>query len=396
MSNIDKRKNTKRVQFKDAEGKPLANTEVKYSLKRHEFLFGCNAFDVLKTVNSLGPEEAAKQDRVQKFLDVFNFATLPFYWGGFEPEEGKPNTANLMHGAKFLQSKDVLVKGHPLCWHTGCANWLLSYDNDTILQKQIARIHRECEGFAGVIDMWDAINEVVIMPIFDRYDNAITRLCKEHGQVGLVKKIFDACHEANPKATFLINDFNMSPAYEKLIEDCLNAGVKIDAIGLQSHQHQGYWGMEKLEDVLTRFERFGLPINFTENTFVSGELVPAHLDDLNDYEYKDDASTPEGEAQQAEWIKEFYTAIFENHPQVTALTNWDFGDGAWLNAPSGLVRRDGSAKPSYYALHDLVNKKWHSEGTVKTDSDGYAEVCGFKGSYDWCVNGTDKAGKFDL
>ncbi|WP_413083694.1 endo-1,4-beta-xylanase [Treponema sp.] len=41
--------------------------------------------------------------------------------------------------------------------------------------------------------------------------------------------------ESNINATFLLNDFNMSPAYEKLIEECLNAGVKIDCIGLQSH-----------------------------------------------------------------------------------------------------------------------------------------------------------------
>lgn len=25
-------------------------------------------------------------------------------------------------------------------------------------------------------------------------------------------------------------------------------------------------------------------------------------------------------------MEEFYTQIFENHPQVTAITNWDFND----------------------------------------------------------------------
>lgn len=242
--------------------------------------------------------------------------------------------------------------------------------------------------------MWDAINEVVIMPVFDRYDNAVTRLCKEHGQVGLVKKIFDAAKESNTNATFLLNDFNMSPAYEKLIEECLNAGVKIDCIGLQSHQHQGYWGLEKLKDVLKRFERFGLPINFTENTFVSGKLVPPELDDLNDFKYEDDASTPEGEQQQSEWIEEFYTQIFENHPQVTAITNWDFNDGAWLNAPSGLIRRDGTVKPAYYTLKKLIKEKWTTKGTVKTDNNGYAEIEGFKGMYQWTSNNVN--GTFDL
>ena len=59
------------------------------------------------------------------------------------------------------------VKGHPLCWHTVCADWLMKYDNETILKKQLERIDREVLGFKGIIDMWDVINEVVIMPIFN-------------------------------------------------------------------------------------------------------------------------------------------------------------------------------------------------------------------------------------
>ena len=58
------------------------------------------------------------------------------------------------------------------------------------------RITREVTDFRGVIDMWDAINEVVIMPIFDKYDNAITRICKDFGRVGLIKRVFAQAKEA--------------------------------------------------------------------------------------------------------------------------------------------------------------------------------------------------------
>ena len=115
---------------------------------------------------------------------------------------------------------------------------------------------------------------------------------------------------------------------------------------------------------------------------------------MNDFRYDDDASTPQGEQQQAEWIEEFYTAIFENHPQVTAITNWDFNDGAWLNAPSGLVRRDGSVKPAYYTLQKLIKEKWTTKGTVTTDSNGYAQIIGFKGEYQW--NNSVDSGLFTL
>ena len=83
------------------------------------------------------------------------------------------------------------------------------------------------------------------MPVFDRYDNGITRLCKKMGRIPLIRAMFDTARSTNPKVTLLLNDFDVSPAYDILVEGCLEAGVKIDVIGIQSHMHQGYWGPEK-------------------------------------------------------------------------------------------------------------------------------------------------------
>lgn len=386
MNRIEERKGRTLVTV-TKDGAVLADTQLKLKQTNHEFLFGCGAFDFvgkakLESDSNSNPAVLAKSQEVtDKWLKVFNYGTLPFYWGPFEPKEGEPETKSRMDAAKYLKSKGKAIKGHPLCWHTACADWLLKYDNKTILEKQLGRIQREVEGFKGIIDKWDVINEVVIMPVFDRYDNAITRLCKELGQVGIVKTMFDQCIKYNPEGTFLLNDFNMSDKYAELIERCLDAGVRIDTIGLQSHQHQGYWGREKLEEVLTRFEKFGIPIHFTENTLVSGPLIPEHIVDLNDWHYNDDDSKPEFEARQAEQMTEMLRILFEEHPLVQAMTIWDFMDGMWLNAPSGVLRRDGSEKPVYTELDKLINKEWHTEETVKTDASGKVEVCGFKGSY---------------
>lgn len=401
MSNLESRKAQSRVQFLDKDNKPLKNAKINVKLTNHEFLFGYGAFDFLSYVqaDSFNPEKIPEKirklegidanfnakdffgNRVNKWLEIFNYGTLPFYWGGFEPEEGNPNTENLKKAAKFMKDHNVRAKGHPLCWHTGCAEWLLKYDNKTILEKQLGRIEREVGGFKGLIDMWDVINEVVIMPVFDRYDNAITRLCKEHGQVGLVKKVFDQAVKFNPDGTFLINDFNMSPKYAELIRDCLDAGVPITAIGLQSHQHQGYWGKDKIEEVLERFEQFKLPIHFTENTITSGPIIPPEITDLNDWHFEDNCSTPELEERQKNQLEEWYRTIFENHPLVKAITGWDFTDGMWLNAPSGILHKDGSEKPAYKMLKHLIKEEWTTNEQIKTDENGFAVVKGFKGEY---------------
>ena len=374
---ISHRQFTKKIQFRDAQGEPLANRSIHIEQTNHSFLFGCGAFDFLPYI-ATGSDEHKKL--TESWLDIFNYGTLPFYWGNYEKVEGKTEKDLLMKTAGYLQEKNVKVKGHPLCWHTVCADWLMKYDNETILKKQLDRIEREVTGFKGVIDMWDVINEVVIMPIFDKYDNAITRICKEKGRVGLIKEVFAKAHECNPKATLLLNDFNTSINYEILIDGCLNAGVPISAIGIQSHQHQGYWGKEKLEEVLGRFETFGLPIHFTENTLISGDLMPAYIEDFNDWQVDEWPSTPEGEERQAKEIEEMYRTLFA-HPLVEAITTWDFRDGAWLGAPSGFVHKDGSQKPSYKMLRNLVKDEWWTNKVVITDENGFATIDGFKGDY---------------
>ena len=381
MEQLYHRKGTACLQILNPDGAPARSSSVKVDQVSHQFLFGCGAFDAVELMKEQDEEHCGfLRERMDKWLKLFNYGTLPFYWGCYEPVQGKTAFEETMEAARWLRGKGVQVKGHPLCWHTACASWLMQYSNQEILQRQIKRIHRDVTAYKGVIDMWDVINEVVIMPVFDKYDNAITRICNELGRVPLVKKVFEAAKECNPEAVLLINDFNTSAAYERLLEDLLEAGVPIGAIGIQSHQHQGYWGLEKLQDVLERYSRFGLPIHFTENTLISGEIMPDYIVDLNDWQVDSWPSTPEGEERQAREIAEMYTTLF-HHPLVEAITTWDFNDGCWLKAPSGVVREDNSEKPAYHALMELIHGAWETHETITTDEEGYLRFTGFKGSY---------------
>jgi endo-1,4-beta-xylanase len=63
-----------------------------------------------------------------------------------------------------------------------------------------ARITRDVTDFAGVIDLWDAINEAVILPVFTAEENAVTYLAKTKGRVGMVKLAVETARAANPNA----------------------------------------------------------------------------------------------------------------------------------------------------------------------------------------------------
>lgn len=369
-------------------GAPLVHQDVIVEQKRHRFLFGTNwGESTLAVVNGEldGKAKELAELRNEHFLCLFNQATLPFYWVHFESERGNPQTKRLRTLAQWYVEHGCTVKGHPLCWHTLAPEWLLSLSNREILKARLERIQREVSSFASLLDCWDVVNEAVIMPIYDRYDNGLTRVCKELGRIELIRLTFSAARTANPRTILLLNDFDVSPAYDILIEGCLAAGIQIEVIGIQSHMHQGYWGVEHTQRILERFERFNLPIHFTETTLVSGYLMPAGIVDLNDYQVDEWPSTPEGEERQAREVVLHYKALFAR-PAVEVITWWDLSDGGWLNAPGGLLRRDQSPKPAYNELLKLVKGEWWlAPSRMTTDAAGQLTLTGFLGDYELTI-----------
>lgn len=388
------------VTVRDPAGRPLADISVTVEQVRHGFSFGNIGFDLIPFANG---ETAARPDSpfggaspdqgehlARLWLDVFNSATLPFYWAGFEPERGRPDTARLLRTAEWFRSQGCAVKGHPLAWHTLAPDWLRDLPTPEVAETLRARIRREVGDFAGVVDTWDAINEVVIMPLFanEEHENAITRFCREQGRIPTIRLAFEEARATNPSATLLLNDFDLSAAYECLIEGVLEAGIEVDALGLQTHMHQGYWGEEKTLAMLDRFARFGLPLHLTETTLLSGELMPPEIVDLNDHQPSSWPSTPEGEARQADEVVRHYRTLVA-HPAVEAVTYWGLtDDGAWLGAPAGLVRADGTPKPAYTELRRLLKEEWWvAPTTLRTDADGRVRVSGFHGDYSVTADG---------
>ena len=378
------------VTVTDASGSPLPHADVVVEQVRHAFAFGNIGFELV-------PHATGEHDLSQlaeQWLAVFDTATLPFYWGRFEPRQGHPDTARLRAAAQWFADRGVRVKGHPLVWHTVKAPWLDVLPLDEAERILRGRVTREAADFAGLVDTWDAINEVAIMPEFDNepdgVPNAVSRIAARLGRTEMVRLAFETARAANPAATLLINDFDLSERYERVIEDALAAGIRIDAIGLQTHMHQGFRGEEQLLEVADRFARFGLPLHFTESSLVSGDIMPAHIEDLNDYLVDSWPSTPEGEQRQADEIERLYRAL-TGHPAVEAITYWGITDrGAWLGAPIGLLRADGSPKPSYERLRSLIRGEWWMAPTaMRTDAEGRVAMSGWKGDYR--VTGGDRA-----
>lgn len=93
----------------DKEGRPLNGKEVSFHQTRHDFLFGFGAFDAVEVASedTLLERKYELMDRLSKMMAVFNYGTLPFYWGRFEPHEGEPITEATLKGAQWLKARGV-------------------------------------------------------------------------------------------------------------------------------------------------------------------------------------------------------------------------------------------------------------------------------------------------
>jgi GH35 family endo-1,4-beta-xylanase len=357
------------VTVTDSAGNPVADAEVEVQQTNHAFLFGCNIF-------MLGRYKDDEKNRKYEelYTGLLNYATLPFYWGRFEREPDKPNYENLDWMAKRCQELGLKTKGHPLVWHEVVPAWAPA--DLTVLEDRLRnRVTDIVQHYRGSVDIWDVINEATVS---ERHDNPVGKWVKKYRDDVCVGLTLGWAREANPDAVLLVNDFNISPDFEKQLERLQWAKKPFDVIGIQSHMHSRLWDLSRAWEVCETYKRFGVPLHFTELTVVSG-----HLKTDSDWHkrHTDWPTTEEGEKAQLEYVQKLYRLLF-SHPAMEAITWWDFPDGCWQGAPAGLVRADLLPKPIYERLVEMIKGEWWTQSKGRTDGKGEYRLRGFCGDYD--------------
>ena len=384
------RKGDVRISVRDQDGKPLAGVTVHVRQVRHAFLFGGSVFPLVYAVQKGDlelpfNEGGSFQSFREHYVDLFNYATLPYYWWGYEKERGKPAHESREAVASWCQERNITTKGHPLVWNYRQLSWLPD-DAAEIEKLQLSHVTNCVARFRGKVDIWDVVNETTNFAQGPNKTRApdMTSMWEEVGRIELPRRAFRAARKANPDAVLVINDFHVGDDFAEVVRDVVddNGQPLYDAIGLQSHMHGGNWSNKKLWTVCERFAPFGKPLHFTELTVLSGKK--------GWHRPKPWPSTPEGEAEQAREVERIYTLLF-SHPAVEAITWWNLTDAhAWMQAPAGLLRKDMSPKPAYKVLKNLIRKDWWTETRLATDGDGLATFRGSYGDYELMLSTTGR------
>jgi endo-1,4-beta-xylanase len=366
------RKAPVQIKVVDSEGRPVAGATVRVEQRRHSFLFGCNLFGLYNYPDKQNQLYAAR------FSALFNYATLPFYWGMYEPE--KFNTIwGYYHDkdlAQWCKAYQIETKGHPLVWHGVYPKWAPS-DPDSTREALHQRIDTIIPEFKSDIHRWDVVNEAIWGQTFT---NGLGLWLKRDGPAKVVETALQWAHEADPDAQLVYNDFDTGPEHLKLIEQLVKDNAPFQVIGIQAHMHQKEWPLEEICDNWERYSKFGKAIHITEVTVVSGK----HGWELS----QPWPTTPEGERRQADYVERLYTLLF-SHPAVQAITWWDLQDGAWQGAPGGLLRADLTPKPAYERLMKLIHETWWTRESLLSNEKGVCTFAGFLGDYEVTVQAGD-------
>src|SRR5690242_2319275 len=103
MADFEHRIGETTVTVLGADGQPLADRDVTVAQTRHAFSFGNIGFDFVRLIGGPDDEESAGVEGFggstgldletldSLFRNLFNTATLPFYWGRYEPVRGRPD-----------------------------------------------------------------------------------------------------------------------------------------------------------------------------------------------------------------------------------------------------------------------------------------------------------------
>lgn len=379
------------IELRDGSGKPVANATVEVRQQTHEFLLGCNLF-VLGQLAT--PELNRKYEAA--FTNLFNFATVPFYWGDLEPVQGKPRFAEGSPDVWRRPSPDRLVKwclangvtpkGHALMYvkNMFMPAWTARTNAETLRQQGAAHMAELARRYGQSIPIWDAVNE------------EIPRLRHPGEWPAVPKDFLPWCfREAGrlfPSTTqLLLNDgtteaHETTGEYEALLKGLLQEGVRLEGVGMQFHIYNRPAVLagkslppEKLCAVYERLGKLGLPLYITEIT------VPGKDED--------------GANLQAAIVENLFRLWFST-PRMAGVTWWNLSDGAAFQeenkALGGLLDAELNPKPAYRALDRLINHEWKTALTLKTDRNGKATFRGFHGRYAIGVDAGDAPRSFPL
>lgn len=190
-------------------------------------------------------------------------------------EENHPevNRFDFTDGDKLVdwaERNGKTVIGHCLVWHSQPPKWMFTDANGKTVSREvlIGRMYNHImtvvTHYKGKIKGWDVVNEA-----FE--DDGSYRKSPYYNIIGpeFIELAFQFAHEADPNVELYYNDYSTSKpgkreAICKLVRSLKSKGLRIDAVGMQSHNGYNYPDYAEYEKSIEAFAAEGVKVMMTE------------------------------------------------------------------------------------------------------------------------------------
>jgi endo-1,4-beta-xylanase len=351
-----------------ADGKPLANTEVKLTLRKHEFGFG-SAINA-KRLSSESADDKRYRDIIERLFSIVVFENdlKDGNWSpDFKKERRSQRNGELDQAFAWLAERHIPVRGHYLMQIATPYNLHDIKDNAVIHDRVIESVRERMAFVKDRVTEWDVINHPIAWGGADM-------LNKRPGLEKLDREVFQLARSLT-KLPFYINEdqiFRQGPQCDDTFEylKAMNAdGFTVAGLGNQGHFHETY--LPSPEHLLAVTDRFA-------------QIVPHQA--ITEF----DVVTNDDEQLAADYTRDVLIATF-SHPAYNCFLIWGFWEGAHWKPEAASWNQDWTPRLTGKVLEEWIGQKWHTQVMLKTNADGSVNWRGFPGWYEVSTTSQTKA-----
>lgn len=304
--------------------------------------------------NAATPENIMKAEIIHPQWDKYNF-----------------DMADRM--VEYGKKHNILINGHTLIWHSQLPVFARNIkDVDSFRTFFTDHIKTVAGRYDGKVYSWDVVNEALNEDGTMRKSIFLQKLGDN-----FVTEAFRIAQAAAPNTQLYYNDYNNEQPAKRagciaLIKKIQEAGVRIDAVGIQGHWHLGKIPLKDIEESIVQYSALGIKVMFTE---LDIEVLPRNFQgaDVNQRIATDPSLNPytnglPDSVQQklADDYESLFRLFLKYKDKITRITFWGVNDGqSWLNGwpvrgrtnyPL-LFDREFKPKLAYYKVLELKTKK---------------------------------------
>ena len=247
----------------------------------------------------------------------------------------------------YCQRLHLKVNGHCLVWHSQAPDWWFTngynaspVSKEVLKERLIKHIKTVVGHFKGKVFGWDVVNEAI-------EDDGSFRKSPYYNLLGeeFIEIAFRTAHEADPAAELYYNDYSMSKpgkreAVCRLVKRLKEKGLRIDGVGMQSHNGLDYPDLKDYEKSIDAFAACGVKVLITELDInvlpnpegFGGAAVEQNFEFQQKYNpYPNGLPKDKQKELDKRWI-DLFKIYYEHRAQIGRITLWGVCDeNSWLN-----------------------------------------------------------------